>query len=63
MKKIIFALSLVLSLFIIVIFSLGLKTKKIYDTKDLIGKPISELNLNLLNEETKLLIHQKFKKK
>ncbi len=52
MKKIIFSLILLLSLFIIVIFSLGLKTKKIYDTKDLIGKPISELNLNLLNEET-----------
>ncbi len=50
MKKTIFILSLVLSIFIILIFSLGLKTKKIYDTKNLIGKPISELDLTLLNE-------------
>ncbi len=50
MKKIIFSLVIVLSLFIIVIFSLGLKTKKIYDTKNLIGKPISEIDLKVLNE-------------
>ena len=49
MRKVIFSLSLVLVLFIIVIFSLGLKTKKIYDTKDLIGKKISILDLKLLN--------------
>ncbi len=52
MRKIIFALSLVLSLFIIVTFLLGLKTKKIYDTIDLTGKPIPNLDLNLLNGDT-----------
>ena len=51
MRKVIFSLSLVLVLFIIVIFSLGLKTKKIYDTKDLIGKKISTLDLKLLNDD------------
>ncbi len=36
---------------IIIIFFFGLNTKKIYNTKDLIGKPISEVNLKLLNSE------------
>ena len=35
---------------IILILFLGLKTKKIYDTKDIIGKPISKLELKILNE-------------
>ena len=51
MKNIIFVLSLLSLLFIIIIFSLGLKTKKIYDTKDIIGKPVSKLDLKLLNED------------
>ena len=38
-------------LFIFAIFSQGLKTKKIYDTKDLIGKPILEIDLNLLGNK------------
>ena len=37
------------SLIILILF-LGLKTKKIYDTKDIIGKPISKLELKILNE-------------
>ena len=52
MKKIIFGLALVLILFVISIFALGLKTKKIYDTQDLIGKPISKVDLVLLNKDT-----------
>ena len=51
MKKIVFSLVIVLTLFVVVIFSLGLKTKKIYDTKDLIGKTISEIDLKVLNED------------
>ena len=50
MKKIVFSLVVVLTLFIVIIFSLGLKTKKIYDTKDLIGKNISEIDLKVFNE-------------
>ena len=51
MKKITFLLSTVLVCFIVIIFFLGLKTKRIYDTKDLVGKPISELDLKILNED------------
>jgi|TARA_A100001037_G_scaffold253927_1_gene238799 cytochrome c biogenesis protein CcmG/thiol:disulfide interchange protein DsbE len=51
MKKIILALTLFFVLFIFAIFSQGLKTKKIYDTKDLIGKPILEIDLNLLGNK------------
>ncbi len=39
------------ALFVILVFSQGLKTNKVYDTKDLIGKPISEVSLNLLNKD------------
>ena len=51
MKKIVLSLVLVLILFVIVIFSLGLKTKKIYDTKDIVGKPISEVNIKIFNQD------------
>ena len=50
MKKIILSLTIVLISLIILILFLGLKTKKIYDTKDIIGKPISKLELKILNE-------------
>lgn len=50
MRKIILLLTIVLISLIIVILFLGLKTKKIYDTKDIIGKPISKLELKILNE-------------
>ena len=40
-----------IALFVILVFSQGLKTNKVYDTKDLIGKPISEVSLNLLNKD------------
>mgnify|MGYP001251651163 FL=1 len=51
MKKIILSLTIVFICFVVVIFSLGLKTKKIYDTKDLVGKPIPLIDLKLLNSE------------
>lgn len=50
MRKIILSLTIVLISLIILILFLGLKTKKIYDTKDIIGKPISKLELKILNE-------------
>ena len=50
MRKIILSLTIVLISLIILILFLGLKTKKIYDTKDILGKPISELELKVLNE-------------
>ena len=49
-RKIILSLTIVLISLIILILFLGLKTKKIYDTKDIIGKPISKLELKILNE-------------
>ena len=51
MKKIILSLVLILITFILLIFFQGLKTPKIYDTKDLIGKPIAEVSLKILNED------------
>ena len=51
MKKKIIILVTSFSLFVILVFSQGLKTKKNYDTKDLIGKPISEVTLSLLNDK------------
>lgn len=51
MKRIISLLFLSSIFFVIIIFALGLKTKKIYDTRDLVGNPISEFNLQLLNED------------
>ena len=51
MKKIILSLTIVFICFVVVIFSLGLKNKKIYDTKDLVGKPIPLIDLKLLNSE------------
>ena len=50
MRKIILSLTIVLISLIILILFLVLKTKKIYDTKDIIGKPISKLELKILNE-------------
>ena len=50
MRKIILSLTIVLISLKILILFLGLKTKKIYDTKDIIGKPISKLELKILNE-------------
>ena len=47
MKKILLASIIVLVLFIIIVLSLGLKTKNIYDTTDLIGHQISELDFDL----------------
>ena len=49
-RKIILSITIVLISLIILILFLGLKTKKIYDTKDIIGKPISKLELKILNE-------------
>ena len=64
MKKILLGSIIVLVSFIIIVLSLGLKTKNIYDTKDLIGKQISELDLKYLNEDrtfsTKNLKKNKF---
>ena len=51
MKKKIIILVTSFSLFVILVFSQGLKTKKNYDTKDLIGKHISEVTLSLLNDK------------
>ena len=51
MKKLFLAIILIIISFIFIVFSLGLKTKKTYDTRDLIGKTISEIDLNLLNDD------------
>ena len=51
-KKIIIIISC-FALFVILVFSQGLKSNKIYDTKDLIGKSITEIDLELLNENKK----------
>ena len=51
MRKFLFFLTFFGTLSIIIVFYLGLKTEKIYSTKDLIGKPISEVNLDLLNTD------------
>ncbi len=53
MKKIILSLVIVLALFVIIIFSLGLKTKQIYDTQDIVGKPIPEVNIKIFNQDKK----------
>ena len=50
MKRIIFILIILIISFIILIFYFGLEREKIYDTKDLIGKSIVKIDLNLLNE-------------
>ena len=39
------------ALFVILVFSQGLKTNKVYDTKDLIGKTVSKIDLKVLNED------------
>ena len=50
MKKIsLFIIATSLFLIIYVLFS-SLKIDKVYDTKNLVGKPIPELDLKLLNE-------------
>ena len=51
MKKIILSLVLLLITFILLTFFQGLKREKVYDTKDLIGKSIAEVNLKILNED------------
>ena len=51
MKNKIIILVASFALFVVLVFSQGLKTKKNYDTKDLIGKPIEEITLSLLNEK------------
>ena len=48
LEKLPFKVLFYLGFFIVIIFFLGLKTKRIYDTKDLVGKPISELDLKIL---------------
>ena len=58
MKKKIIILVTSFSLFVILVFSQGLKTKKNYDTKDLIGKPISEVTLSLLNDKGSFNINE-----
>ena len=50
MKRIIFILIILIISFVILIFYFGLEREKIYDTKDLIGKSIVKIDLNLLNE-------------
>ena len=53
MKKIyLLIISAFLFVIIFILFS-SLKIDKVYDTKNLIGKPIPELDLSLLNEEKK----------
>ena len=51
MKRIIFILIILIISFVILIFYFGLEREKIYDTKDLIGKKISTLDLKLLNDD------------
>ena len=51
MKKITLGFIVILVSFTILIFYYGLKSEKIYDTKDLVGKPISKIDLELWNNE------------
>ena len=51
MKKISFAtISILLTLIIIILF-FGLKTNRVYDTEDQVGKQIAKVELDLLNEK------------
>ncbi len=51
MKKIILGFIIIIVLFTILIFYYGLRTEKIYNTEDLLGKPIVKIDLKLLNDE------------
>ena len=50
MNKVTLGLVVIMVSFTILIFYYGLKTEKIYNTEDLVGKPILEIDLKLLNE-------------
>ena len=50
MKKTTLGITVVVVSFIILVFYYGLNTEKIYDTEDLVGKPIPKIDLKLLNE-------------
>tara|TARA_B100001123_G_C15138169_1_gene958320 strand:- start:26 stop:538 length:513 start_codon:yes stop_codon:yes gene_type:complete len=50
MKKVILGLVTIVTSFTILIFYYGLETEKIYNTEDLLGKPIIEIDFKLLNE-------------
>ena len=54
MRKIKLISILIFIFFIIITFSMGLKKEKVYDTIDVVGKPISEISLNLFNEKNTL---------
>ena len=51
MKKIILGSVVIIVAFVILVFYYGLKTEKIYQTKDLVGKSILKIDLKLLNDE------------
>ena len=53
MKKISFIAILFFVTIILYIFFVSLNSKKVYDTSELIGKPISKIDLNLLNKNRK----------
>ena len=50
MKKTTLGITVIAVSFIILVFYYGLNTEKIYDTEDLVGKPIPKIDLKLLNE-------------
>ena len=50
MKKTTLGITVVVVSFIILVFYYWLNTEKIYDTEDLVGKPIPKIDLKLLNE-------------
>jgi len=50
MKKTTLGITVVAVSFIILVFYYGLNTEKIYDTEDLVGRPIPKIDLKLLNE-------------
>ena len=51
MKKIVLGFIIIIVSFTILIFYYGLKTKKVYDTEGLVGKPILKIDFELLNSE------------
>ena len=50
MKKITLLAISITTFFVIIIFYFSLKTERTYNTLDLVGKPISKIDLKLLNE-------------
>ena len=60
MKKIVLGFIIIIVSFTILIFYYGLKTKKVYDTEGLVGKPILKIDLELLNSE-KIIMERKTK--